>query len=190
MTAPDQSFIERVARTIALPGPNAPRGVRHSILAQAARVHGQRPMGDEATAPTGFDPNAVALFEGTVESAYLAATSDGPIDATEDGILRAIVGIGFDGKVSQEQMAALFEGLVAARKDEGPERRVEHIAQMIGNKDHQQEVLRIAAIMAVASGGVRPEERVFLERLAQGFKLTTSAVDKAIKEAEEALRSI
>lgn len=190
MSAPDKSFIERVARTIAQPGPKAPRGVRHSILAQAARVHGQRPIGDEATAPTGFDPNAAALFEGSVESAYLVAKSDGPLDPTEDAIWRAIVGIGCDGKVSPEQTQALLEDLAAACKREGAETRISHIAEMISNRDHQTEVLRIAAIMACASGGVRPAERALLDRLASGFKLASSAVDTAITEAEETLRAI
>jgi len=188
MSAPEKSFLDRVAQAIAQPGPNAPRGVRHSILAQAARVHGQRPLGDEATAPTGFDPNAAALFEGTVETAYLVATADGPLDPTEDAVLRAIVGIGCDGKVSVEQMEALFSELVAARERETEAERVAHIAEMISNRDHQHEVLRIAAIMARASGGVRPQERAVLETLALSFGLATPAVDKALVDAEETLR--
>jgi tellurite resistance protein len=190
MSAPDKNFIERVATCIAQPGPNAPRGVRHSILAQAARVHGQKPLGDEATAPTGFDPAATALFEGTVESAYLVATADGPLDGTEDAVLRAIVGIGCDGKVSTEQMKALFDELVSARQRETEAQRAAHIAQMITNRDHQREVLRIAAIMARASGGVRPAERGLLDRLAKGFSLEPTAVDAAIAEAEETLRAM
>jgi len=190
MSAPDKTFIERVAATIAQPGPNAPRGVRHSILAQAARVHGQKPLGDEATAPTGFDPQAAALFEATVESAYLVATSDGPLDTTEDAVLRAIIGIGCDGKVSSEQMEALFTELVAARERETEDQRVEHISQIINNRDHQREILRIAAIMARASGGVRPVERELLDKLAHGFSLDGSAVDAAIAEAEETLRTV
>jgi tellurite resistance protein len=190
MSAPDKNFIERVAASIAQPGSNAPRGVRQSILVQAARVHGQRPVGDEATAPTGFDPAAAALFEGTVESAYLVATSDGPLDATEDAVLRAIIGIGCDGKVSPEQMAALFGELVSARERETAQERADHITQIIGRRDHQEEVLRIAAIMARASGGVRPAERALLERLAKGFALGSPAVDAAIAAAEETLASI
>jgi len=187
MSSPDEKFLERVTQCIAQPGPNAPRGVRHSILAQAARLAQSRPVGDEATAPSGFDPAAAALFEGTVESAYLVATTDGPLSSTEDAVLRAIVGIGCDGKVSPEQIEALFGELVATQKRESEEERVAHIAQMITQQDHQREVLRIAAIMARASGGVRPEERALLERIAQRFTLGSAAVDEVIAEAFEAL---
>ncbi len=187
MSSPDEKFLERVTRCVAQPGPNAPRGVRHSILAQAARLAQSRPVGDEATAPSGFDPAAAALFEGTVESAYLVAMSDGPLSATEDAVLRAIVGIGCDGKVSPEQIEALFGELVAARARETEDERVAHIAQMITHPNHQHEVLRIAAIMAHASGGVRPAERALLERIAQRFTLGPAAVEAAIAEAHEAL---
>jgi len=186
MSSPDEKFLERVTQCIARPGPNAPRGVQHSILAQAARLAQSRPLGDEATAPSGFDPAAAALFEGTVESAYLVAASDGPLTSTEDAVLRSIVGIGCDGKVSPEQIEALFGELASAHKRESEEERVAHIAQMITHQDHQREVLRIAAIMARASGGIRPAERALLERLALRFTLDAAAVDAAITEATEA----
>lgn len=184
MSSPDKDFIDRVTRCIAQPGPNAPRGVRHSILAQAARLAQSRPVGDEATAPSGFDPAAAALFEGTVESAYLVAAADGPVDPTEDAVLRSIIGIGCDGKVSVEQIEALLEELSGAREREGEGARVAHIAQMITHKDHQREVLRIAAIMARASGGARPAERDLLLQIARGFSLEASSVDEALASAD------
>lgn len=190
MSSPDEKFIERVTQCIARPGPNAPRGVQHSILAQAARLAQSAPIGDEATAPSGFDPAAAALFEGTVESAYLVATSDGPLSSTEDAVLRAIIGIGCDGKVSAEQIEALFGELASAQQRESEDERVAHIAQMITHRDHQHEVLRIAAIMARASGGIRPGERALLERIAQRFALGPAAVDAAIAEACDALGAV
>jgi hypothetical protein len=54
-----------------------------SILKLAASSYGFGPAGEEITVPTGFDPQAAALFEAMVESAYLVATADGEFDAAE-----------------------------------------------------------------------------------------------------------
>jgi len=190
MRAPEERFIERVASVVAQPSKNAPRGVRSSILAQAARMHGLRPLGDESTAPTGFDPAATALFEGTVEAAYLVAASDGPVNAVEKAVLKAIVGIGTDGKISPSEVAEMLEDIELSSARDGMEARVVHIAQTVLNRDHQREVLRIAAIMARASGGVRPAERSLLDQLASGFSVDATVVDELVAEAEEALERV
>jgi tellurite resistance protein len=49
-------------------------------------------------------------------------------------------------------------------------------------------VLRIAALMAHISGGVKQAERDVLQLLAQGMKLGPDAVDGALVQAERALR--
>ena len=187
MTAPEKSFIERVARVIARPGPNAPRNVTGSILAQAARLHGLRPIGDESTAPTGFDPAATALFQNTLEAAYLVAAADGPIDETEAALLRAIIGVGSDNKIGPAEAEEMIDDMRMQHAREGEEVRVRHIGRMVHNRDHQHEVLRIAAIMARASGSVAPPSRAVLDKLAQGFSLAPTVVDVAIGEVEEAL---
>jgi len=187
MTAPEKSFIERVARVIARPGPNAPRNVTGSILAQAARLHGLRPIGDESTAPTGFDPAATALFQNTLEAAYLVAAADGPIDETEAALLRAIIGVGSDNKIGPAEAEEMIDDMRMQHARESEEVRVRHIGRMVHNRDHQHEVLRIAVIMARASGSVTPASRAVLDKLAQGFSLAPTVVDVAIGEVEEAL---
>jgi len=189
MSSPDPSFIQRIQRCIAEPGPDAPRNVRLSILAQAARLAQSAPLGDEVTAPTGFDPAAASLFEGAVECAFLVATADAPLDPTEDAVLRAIIGIGCDGKSSREQTQALIDELRAVQEREGAQERIDRIAALISNRDHQHEVLRIAALMAHASGAVRDDERALLETLAHAFALPEGAVSAALHAAEIALRA-
>ncbi len=187
MTAPEKSFIERVARIIARPGPNAPRNVTGSILAQAARLHGMRPSGDESTAPTGFDPVATALFQNTLEAAYLVAASDGPIDETEAALLRAIIGVGSDNKIGPAEAEEMIDDMRMQHAREGEEARARSIGRMVHNRDHQHEVLRIATIVARASGAVAPRPRAMLDKLAQAFSLAPSVVDTAIAEVEESL---
>jgi hypothetical protein len=185
MKAPQDSFAARVTRSIARPGPGAPQGVRASILAQAARL--QRPMGDEATAPTGFDPAAAMLFEATLEAAYLVALADAPLDAREDAVLRAIVDVGCDGKMTSAQTDDLLAELAASVAREGAEQRYHHLAQLVAHRDHQGELLRIAAIMAQATSGIGAEQRAALERLAAGFSRGADAVQAAIDAAIDAL---
>jgi tellurite resistance protein len=185
MSVPDKAFIDHVKRCIARPGPNAPKGVQISIFAQAARLSFTSAINDAVTAPTGFDPAAAALFEGAVESAYLVATCDGALDATEDALLRAVIGAG--GPVSDKQVDGLLLGLARAVALDGAAERLSRLSYMVSKSAHQQEILRVAALVARASGGVRPAERVVLDKIAQGFSLAAGAVDAAVAEAESTI---
>ena len=86
----DTNFLSLVARRVAEPAPDAPSGVVASILTVAAGSFGFRSPSD-ATIPTGFDPNAAALFESIVESAYLVATADNVFDDAEREAFRTVV---------------------------------------------------------------------------------------------------
>jgi tellurite resistance protein len=185
MSVPDKDFIDHIKRCIAQPGANAPRGVQVSIFAQAARLSFTQAINDAITAPTGFDPAAAALFEGAVESAYLVATCDGAVDPTEDALLRAVISAG--GPVSDKQVDGLLLGLARAVALDGAGERLGRLSYMVSKPAHQQEILRIAALVARASGGVRPAERTVLDRIAQGFSLAASTVDAAIANADSAI---
>lgn len=187
MTAPNQGLLERVARGISRPGQAAPPGVTASILAQAAKSYGARPIYDESTAPTGFDPKAAALFEGIVEAAFLVANSDGVFDADERAAFQSVVTIACNNEVQPAQLQALLADLCKQLADDGIEKRARMVARSIAKPDQQVEVLRIAALMAHISGGVAASERAVLDQLARGFDLAAGAVDQALDEAEAAL---
>lgn len=189
MTAPDKSILERVARGIGRPGAAAPNGVKESILAQAARSYGARPIFDEATVPTGFDPAAAALFEATIEAAYLVATSDGVFDDDERAAFEHVVAEACNHRVQPPQLHALLADLQEQLREDGIEKRTKMVARSIARLDHQMEVLRIAALMAHVSGGVSAPERNVLGHLARNFELDGEAVGRALSEAELALVS-
>src|SRR3954463_2402076 len=111
MTAADKSLLERVARGVSKPGLNAPAGVTASILAQAATSYSARPILDEATVPTGFDPAAAALFEAVVEAAFLVANSDGVFDDTERAAFQSVVEHACGDLVQPQQLTALLADL-------------------------------------------------------------------------------
>jgi tellurite resistance protein len=189
MTVADKSLLERVARGIGQPSPHAPSGVTASILAQAATSYGARPVIDDATVPTGFDPAAAALFEAVVEAAFLVAHSDGVFDDDERGAFQSVVAHACDNVVQLSQLRALLADLQEQLAEDGVEKRTRMVARTITRADHQQEVLRIAALMAHISGGVSEPERSVLEQLATDFQLETGAVDAALDEARKALSS-
>jgi tellurite resistance protein len=188
MTVPDKGLLERVARGISRPGEAAPSGVTASILAQAARSYGARPVMDEATVPTGFDPAAAALFEATVEAAFLVANSDGVFDDEERAAFQEVVSEACSDQVQAGQLEALLADLCEQLAQDGIEKRARMVARTVTRRDHQLEVLRIAALMAHISGGVSDPERAVLDQLARGFELEGDAVDRALGEAEKALR--
>src|SRR6478736_7566431 len=106
MTVADKGLLERVARGIARPGGSSPSGVTASILAQAATSYGARPIFDEATVPTGFDPAAAALFEATIEAAFLVANSDGVFDDDERAAFESVVTTACFDQVQAGQLSA------------------------------------------------------------------------------------
>src|SRR5215470_8039449 len=142
--APDKSLLDRVARGVSKPGANAPAGVTASILAQAATSYGARPVVDEATVPTGFDPAAAALFEAVVEAAFLVANSDGVFDEDERAAFESVVAHACDNVVQLSQLQALLADLQEQLAEDGIEKRARMVARTITRADHQQEVLRIA----------------------------------------------
>jgi tellurite resistance protein len=189
MTVAEKTLLERVALGMSRPGASAPAGVTTSILAQAASSYGARPIVDEATVPTGFDPVAAALFESVVEAAFLVANADGDFDADERVAFQSVVLHACDSLVRIDQLEALLEDLAAQLGEDGLEKRARMIARTVTRADQQHEVLRIAALMAHVSGGIVEPERHVLSSLAQGFALDSSAVDVALAEAEQVLRA-
>ena len=187
MTAPDKGLHDRVVRGIARPGGGAPTKVTSSILAQAATSYGARPIVDECTIPTGFDPAAAELFEATVEAAFLVANSDGIFDDDERAAFQSVVAEACNNLVQEEQLGALLADLCEQLAEDGIEKRAKMVARTITRRDHQLEVLRIAALMAHISGGVSAHEREVLEHLGRGFDLDVGAVDSALTEAAAVL---
>lgn len=189
MTAPDKGLLDRVVQGIARPGGTTPNTGVGSILTQAATSYGARPIVDEATVPTGFDAGAAALFEATVEAAFLVANSDGIFDDEEKAAFQSVVVEACNGVIQSDQLDALLADLCEQLAEDGIEKRARMVARIITRRDHQLEVLRIAALMAHISGGVSDQERSCLDHLARGFDLDAGAVDRALTEAEAALRT-
>src|SRR5262245_27723530 len=129
MPAADKSLLERVARGISRPGTPAPSGVTTSILAQAATSYGARPVLDEATVPTGFDPAAAALFEATIEAAFLVAHSDGVFDQDERAAFQSVVVVACNNNVQPEQLEALLADLSQQLHEDGIEKRARMVAR-------------------------------------------------------------
>ncbi len=184
MTVSDKGILELVARGISRPGSKAPSGVTASILTQAARSYSTRPIMDESTVPTGFDPEA------TIEAAFLVANSDGVFDDDERAAFQSVVLNACRDLVQPSQLDALLADLCQELAEDGLEKRTRMVARTVTRIDHQMEVLRIAALMAHISGGVSEPERAVLEQLTHDFDLDADSLAQALREAEAALAQI
>ena len=187
---PDNDKINLLAKVARTKAPSAADDVSSdsSILLLAAASYSARPK-EDATAPTGFDPIAVALFEAIVEASYLVASADGKVDDEERKTFERVVYAACGGTVAANQVAALvgdFEGLL---EDDGLDARVAAIAKQIAKKEHAREVLRIAALIAQSSEGIADSERVVLDKIAKACGLEPAAVDTALKDVKDALAS-
>jgi tellurite resistance protein len=181
------SLLGRVAEKLSEPPSYAEPGQKGSILAVAAASFGSKPTTDDVTQPTGFDPEAAALFEAVVESAYLVANADGEFDDTERSTFERVVVTACEGMVAEQQIHALIEDLRDLLAEDGIDKRVSMVARSINKPEHQQEVLRVAALLAQVSGGVSQIERDVLDKLCGAFSLPEQALKRALAEAERAV---
>lgn len=185
-TAPSKSLLDKVAGKLRQPASMSESGSA-SILSMAGARYGAHQGEEDLTQPTGFDPQAAALFEAVVESAYLVATADGEFDLTERAAFEHVVLAACGGSVNAAQLKALLADLSDLREEDGPDKRVQMVARTVSRPDQAEEVLRVAALIAQVSQGVSEVERGVLDRLAAEFHLEASAVDRAVAEAERAL---
>jgi len=187
-TRPD--FLSKVARRVAQPSSNAPPGVLNSILTVAAGSYGFRPAGDDVTMPTGFDPQAAALFESIVEASYLVAHADGVFDEAEKTAFETVVLEACRGTVGADALDALMADLADQLEEDGIDMRIEMVAKTINRTDHQREVLRIATFLAHASGGVSDIELEVLVKMTKAFELAESETGAVLEEVKTAMAEV
>jgi tellurite resistance protein len=191
MSAPDEGLLRRVAQRLGQPPGYAGQGESRSVLVLAAGAYGSshNQESEDTTRPTGFDPQAAALFEAVVESAYLVANADGVFDAEEVAAFRNVIVTACDGKVSEAQADGLIADLRDQFAEDGIEKRIEMVARVITRPDHAKEVLRIAGLLAAISGGVSTEERDALSRLASRLGVGDAEVGAALDEVSRVLQA-
>ncbi|APR74898.1 Hypothetical protein A7982_00244 [Minicystis rosea] len=119
----------------------------------------------------------------------MVANSDGVFDDEERAAFESVVTTACNGQVQTSQLSALLADLREQLSDDGIEKRARMVARTITRRDHQLEVLRIAALMAHISGGVSDPERDVLDHLSRGFDLEAEAVERALTEAQSVLKA-
>ncbi len=180
------NLLAKVARTT-MPQDGVPEGsTGMSILTLAAASYGARPN-DDATVPTGFDPNAAKLFEAIMEGAYLVASADGVFDATERATFEKVLWVACGGVVAESEIGALVADFADQLAEDGLDRRVAAVGEQIQKRSHALEVLRIAALLAQTSEDVSDVERTVLNKIAKACGLDEPAVDTALADVRSAL---
>ncbi len=188
MSVADQRLLHKVARGLSTPWEGAAaNGAQGSILKVTASVYGARPVTDETTIPTGFDPHAAALFESLVEAAYLVGTADGVFDDSEREAFVQVVIEACGGAVEEKQVHGLLSDLRDQLKEDGLQKRIDFLGRAVKKQEHQREVLRIAGLLAYVSGGVSDVERDVLSKLAASFHLDPRDVESALAAVKSAL---
>jgi tellurite resistance protein len=187
MSVADARLLEKVARGLNEPWAAKEGGAQGSILTVAAGVYGARPAAEETTIPTGFDPQAAALFEGIVEAAYVVSSADGIFDDSEREAFAQVVSEACGGAVDERQLCGLLADLRDHLREDGLDTRVRAIALAVSKPEHRREVLRMAGLLAHVSGGVSSAERAVLEKLAAVFHLEPREVDAALDAVKSAL---
>lgn len=188
MSDVDPSLLAKVVKSLSEPPVDDPSGSVAAILTAAAASYASRPIDDEVTIPTGFDPHAAALFEALIEASFLVANADGHFDVDEQAAFQSVVLQASNQQgVTSRQVEALVSDLKELLDEDGIEKRIAMVGRTVSKPEHQREVLRMAALLASISGGVSDVEREVLTQLAAAFSLPPDAVDSALAEAKRAL---
>ena len=178
--------IDLLARVARSPGAAKGSAGPTSILTLAAASYGAR-VNDDATVPTGFDPNAARLFEAIVEGAYLVASADGVVDESERHTFEKVVAAASGGIVTETQVNALLGDLADELAEDGLDARLRAIGERAPKRAQAEEVLRIAALLAQVSESVSDVERGVLVKLAEACNLTAADVDGAMTDVKKSL---
>lgn len=186
-TALSESLLNRVIAKLSEPA-SFREGASGSILTISAAQYGSKTFVDEdLTQPTGFDPQAAALFEAVVEAAYLVANADGDFDATEREAFLKVVLAACGGSVAEAQLSALLSDLSDQLGEDGVDKRVKMVGRTIVRADQALEVLRVAGLVAHVSHGISDVERTVIDKLAVEFGLSPEAVTRTLSEVSSAL---
>jgi tellurite resistance protein len=187
MSVADEHLLEKVARGLSVPWVGPEGGTKGSILRIAAAVYSARPVHDEVTVPTGFDPQAAALFEAIVEASFLVAAADDVLDDSEREAFAQVVSEACGGVVDEAALYDLLSDLRDQLEEDGLDKRIASLTSAVKKPEQQQEVLRIAGLLAHVSGGVSDAERNVLGKLAMSFELDPTEVDAALRAVKSAL---
>lgn len=185
---PDEriDLIGRIARLKHVPNELGNVIQERTVLALAAASYGAKPD-PNSTSPTGFDPRAIILFEAIVEGAFLVASADGEFDDAERATFASVVTAACGGAVPPRRIAKLVLDLNDMLHEDGLDVRIHAIGMHAAKREHAEEVLRIGALIANASGGVAHAERQVLERIAAATGMSSRDVDTAIDDVRKLL---
>lgn len=191
MPATEQDLLKRVLERLDEP-PRYAADAERSILEEAAAAYSAGladELEEEHTRPTGFNPNAAALFEAVIESAFLVANADGEFDEREVATFKTLVVTACHGKVTEGQVEALLADFSDQLEEDGMDKRVEMVARVVRRPEQAAEVLRISALLALSSAGVSAKERAILERMAGHFGVSPEGLAEVLAEVDSALAS-
>jgi uncharacterized membrane protein YebE (DUF533 family) len=189
MAGIDQNLLKRVARRLDQP-PAYAAEAEQSILEAAASAYSlglAEELEEEHTRPTGFNPNAAALFEAVIESAFLVANADGVFDDQEIAAFKSMVVTACHEKVTEAQIEALLADFADQLQEDGMPKRIEMVARVVRRPEQALEVLRISGLLALVSAGVSAEERSVLERMAGQFGVGPEGLEQVLAEVDSAL---
>lgn len=189
MPGTDEDLLNRVAKKLDQ-APSYAAEAEQSILEAAAGAYSvglTDELEEEHTRPTGFNPNAAALFEAVIESAFLVANADGVFDEKELGAFKSVLVTACHGKITAAQVEALLADFADQLQEDGVDKRIEMVARVLRRPEQALEVLRISGLLALVSAGMSTEERSVLERMAHQFGVGADGLAQVLAEVDSAL---
>jgi uncharacterized tellurite resistance protein B-like protein len=123
------------------------------------------------------------LFRLAVESGYLAALADGNADAEERTMIAEAITEISDGVVVEWEVEVLLNECNELIGMEGHHGRCAAIGQRLKELGHERTGLMLAALVALATGGLDELEVKMLQRIADAAGVANAQLAEVVKEA-------
>jgi len=119
--------------------------------------------------------------------AFLVAAAEGQLSDDTRVVFQSVIAEACNYVVQDDKLEELLADLTEMLAEDGLEKRARMVSRALRRADHQREGLCIAALIAHLFGAISARRREALELLARAFGLDSTAVDQAIREAEQSL---
>ena len=127
-------------------------------------------------------PKQNEVFEAAAEAGYLAANSDGNVDAEEREMLVKAIEVLSTGAVIEWEVETLLESCETRAKADGAGKRAEVVGAKLKELGQPEAGLLFAAFVAQASGGIDKQESSVLHAIGKAAGVAKQKVTALLKK--------
>jgi tellurite resistance protein len=143
---------------------------------------------DAAAAPE--ESSSDAFLSVLVEAAYLVAAADGVVSPDESRTLAETIAFVIGDAVPASEFAEMLDAFAQTLKDDGLDKRIEVIAEIVPDEPARREALAFASLIGLCDHELVESEKDTLTRIGAAFSLDAAAVQAIIDSVAASLEAL